>query len=103
VESSGSSSWYSFPIVLKNGSQASRDRLFLHLKNHQIESRMVTGGCLTLHPMRRYFDLVSYKQPIEAERIHNCGLFVANHSVDMGHMFEALDKALLSFRDADGA
>lgn len=98
IEKSGLSSWYSFPIILKSGNSLERDRLLVHLKNNGIEARMITGGCLTLHPMRKYFNFVSYKSPIEAERIHNCGLFVANHAVDMTKMFEALDIALTSFK-----
>ena len=97
LEKFGKSSWYSFPIILKKGTEEKRNRLFEHLKKNGIESRMVTGGCLTLHPMKEYFDIVEHKRPINAERIHSLGLFVANHSVDMSGMFEALDNALTSF------
>jgi CDP-6-deoxy-D-xylo-4-hexulose-3-dehydrase len=95
----GESSWFAFPIVIKNGSAALRDKLFLHLADRGIESRMITGGCLTRHPMKRYFDFVTYPVPVEAEKIHDGGVFVANHAVDMTLMFGALDEALASFKE----
>ncbi|MGZ3692538.1 MAG: DegT/DnrJ/EryC1/StrS family aminotransferase, partial [Pseudobdellovibrio sp.] len=79
----GTSSWFSFPVILKNGSISSRDKLFSHLKKYEIESRIITGGCLTLHPMKKFFSFSEGPAPVIAERIHNTGLFVANHAVDM--------------------
>jgi CDP-6-deoxy-D-xylo-4-hexulose-3-dehydrase len=98
-EKHGQSSWYSFTIVIKNGSVQKRNALMKHLTDHKIESRMITGGCLTLHPMKKYFKFSEAAVPIEAERIHNSGIFVANHAVDMTDMFDALESALKTFKD----
>ena len=99
LEKFGRSSWYAFPIILKQGGESRRNRLLQHLQQHGIEARMVTGGCLTLHPMRKFFNIVSAEPPLQAERIHNAGLFVANHAADMTTMLGALDKALGEFKD----
>lgn len=96
-ERHGQSSWYSFPVILNTGTTEDRDRLFFHLHTRKIESRMITGGCLTLHPMKKYFDLIPSPPPQQAERIHNTGLFVANHAADMTSMLDALDRALAEF------
>lgn len=97
IEKHGESSWYSFTIVIKNGLVENRNALMNHLRQHSIESRMITGGCLTLHPMKKYFSFSTFVPPVQAERIHNGGLFVANHAVDMTSMFDVLENALDSF------
>ena len=98
-EKHGESSWYSFTIVIKNGTVEKRNALMKHLADNKIESRMITGGCLTLHPMRKYFKFSEAAVPAQAERIHNSGIFVANHAVDMTAMFDALETALKTFKD----
>jgi CDP-4-dehydro-6-deoxyglucose reductase, E1 len=101
-EDVGNSSWFSFPIILRHGDMNTRNALFLHLANDGIESRMVTGGCLTLHPMIKYFDIIPYKPPAVAESIHQRGLFVANHAIEMGQQFDTLKKSLTRFIGAHG-
>ncbi len=96
-EKYGKSSWFSFPIILRHGDETVRNALFLHLASDGVESRMVTGGCLTLHPMLKYFDVVPYKKPVVAENIHHCGLFVANHADNMQPRFELLKDSLQRF------
>jgi hypothetical protein len=49
--------------------------------------------------MKKYFKFSEAAVPIEAERIHNSGIFVANHAVDMTDMFDALESALKTFKD----
>lgn len=97
TEKYGESSWYSFTIVIKNGTVQSRDALMNHFLQLGIESRMITGGCLTLHPMKKYFSFSDFERPVIAEQIHNSGLFVANHASDMASMFDVLEKALDTF------
>lgn len=94
----GKSSWFSFPIILNNGNAENRDNLFRHLKSYGIESRMITGGCLTKHPMKKYFVFTDYPAPLVSERIHDCGVFVANHAENMSSLFDLLDEALTSFK-----
>jgi CDP-6-deoxy-D-xylo-4-hexulose-3-dehydrase len=101
IEKYGISSWYSFTIVLKNGNINLRNRLMDHLKKHGIESRMITGGCLTKHPMSSYFRFSKFERPTAAERIHDCGIFVANHNAPMSDMISELKIALETFRVED--
>lgn len=93
----GESSWFSFTLVIKNGSEKERNHLFEHLSARGIESRMITGGCFTCQPMSRYFDYTLATPLTNAIEAHDHGLFVANHGESMSECFTALDEALARF------
>lgn len=96
-EKYGESSWYAFTMILNEGSIKDRNALIRHLRDYEIESRMITGGCFTRHPMARYFEYTESTPLNNALKAHDQGLFVANFSTPMKSKLDLLYKALKAF------
>ena len=77
------SSFY-FPMIFKNKvSQKFKLRFFDLLKKNNINFRLITGGCFTEHPYKKYFNYEIYKNVNNAKKAHNDGFFVGNASRDL--------------------
>jgi CDP-6-deoxy-D-xylo-4-hexulose-3-dehydrase len=79
----GSSSWFSFTIVLNPASNLDRDRVMQTLRNAGVEFRMITGGCFPNHAAVKYFDYDIVGNIDNAKTAHERGFFVGNHPRDL--------------------
>jgi CDP-4-dehydro-6-deoxyglucose reductase, E1 len=75
----GSSSWFSFTIVLNPHLPIDRARVMDRLRSSGIEFRMITGGCFPQHAAVRFFDYDIAGGIANANTAHERGFFVGNH------------------------
>jgi CDP-4-dehydro-6-deoxyglucose reductase, E1 len=93
----GSSSWFSFTIILNPSYSIERPQVIKALRKSGIEFRMITGGCFLRHDVIRYFNYETVGEIINANIAHDHGFFVGNHPVDIRlqikKLWEVLDRA----------
>ena len=94
----GSSSSFSFTMILNPACHLDRDRVFSALRDADIGFRMITGGCFLRHDAVRYYDydVVDGGVP-NADLAHDCGFFVGNAPLDLqpqiAYLHQVLDRA----------
>ena len=79
----GSSSWFSFTLILNPAHNIDRARVMDTLRKAGIEFRMITGGCFPLHAAVQYFDYDIVGSIANATTAHERGFFVGNHPRDI--------------------
>ena len=91
----GSSSWFSFTLILNPALDIDRARVMETLRNAGIEFRMITGGCFPRHTAVRFFDYDIVGNINNATTAHERGFFVGNHPHDiapqLNHLRSVLD------------
>ena len=91
----GVSSSFCFPIVLNPKAGLARDRVTKELRNADIETRMITGGCFPLHDVIKYFDFETVGDLPNSSTVHDFGFFVGNHPFPLGEqicrLYQILD------------
>jgi CDP-4-dehydro-6-deoxyglucose reductase, E1 len=91
----GSSSWFSFTIILNAASHLDRGRVMATLRKAAIEFRMITGGCFPEHSAIKYFDYDIAGSIDNAKTAHERGFFVGNHprdiSAELNHLRSVLN------------
>jgi CDP-4-dehydro-6-deoxyglucose reductase, E1 len=92
----GSSSWFSFTIILNPALGIDRGRVMDAMRQARIEFRMITGGCFPKHEAIRFFDYEIVGGIANASLAHEHGFFVGNHPHDLTReltqLREVLDK-----------
>lgn len=87
----GTSSWFGFSLVIKQGSKIKRPELVNLLNKSGVETRpIVTGNFLKNTEVLTYFDYEVFGTLENAELIENNGLFVGNHHNDIRKNIELL-------------
>jgi CDP-6-deoxy-D-xylo-4-hexulose-3-dehydrase len=93
----GSSSCFSFTVILKPALGLSRQRVFAALREADIGFRMITGGCFLRHEVMRHYDYSVVEPMANAFLAHDHGFFVGNHPFDLAPQIrrfrEVLDQA----------
>jgi len=79
----GTSSSFSFTVILNPALGLSRDRVFAALRDAGIGFRMITGGCFLRHDVLRYYDYDVVGEIRNAFTAHDHGFFVGNHPFDL--------------------
>jgi CDP-6-deoxy-D-xylo-4-hexulose-3-dehydrase len=79
----GSSSWFSFTMILKPESNLERTRVMDAMRHAGVEFRMITGGCFPHHAAVKFFDYVIVDNLDNATTAHERGFFVGNHPRDI--------------------
>jgi CDP-6-deoxy-D-xylo-4-hexulose-3-dehydrase len=90
----GSSSWFSFTIILNPSFAADRAKVMAAMREAGIEFRMITGGCFPLHEAIRYFDYEVVGGIPNATIAHTHGFFVGNHPHDLTTSIAELRRVL---------
>ncbi len=91
----GSSSWFSFTMILHPDHPRSRDDVFQVLRPADIGFRMVTGGNMLRHDVIKYFAYeVTGGSAVNADTVHDRGFFVGNHPTDIRAQIDHLHKTL---------
>jgi CDP-6-deoxy-D-xylo-4-hexulose-3-dehydrase len=81
-QENGSSSWFSFTVILNDSVEGSRRRILDGLRDAGIEHRIITGGCFTRHEVIKYFDYETVGELPNANAAHDRGFFVGNFPRD---------------------
>jgi CDP-6-deoxy-D-xylo-4-hexulose-3-dehydrase len=90
----GSSSWFSFTIVLNPKISIKRSKVIHALRDAEIEFRIITGGCFLRHDVIRYFDYETVGDIVNANIIHDRGFFVGNHPMNLKPQIKKLKDVL---------
>ena len=90
----GSSSWFSFTIVLNPKILIKRSKVIHALRDAEIEFRIITGGCFLRHDVIRYFDYETVGEIVNANIIHDRGFFVGNYPINLIPQIEKLKDVL---------
>jgi len=91
----GSSSWFSFTMILNPAMNLDRARVMDALRKGDIQFRMITGGCFPQHAAVKYFDYDIVGDIANARIAHERGFFVGNHprdiTADLDHLHRVLE------------
>jgi CDP-4-dehydro-6-deoxyglucose reductase, E1 len=90
----GSSSWFSFTIILNPSLTIDRARVMDAMRQAGIEFRMITGGCFPRHEAIKYFDHEIVGDLDNANIAHDQGFFVGNHPHDIARELNELRAVL---------
>jgi CDP-6-deoxy-D-xylo-4-hexulose-3-dehydrase len=90
----GSSSWFSFTIILNPGMDLDRAALMDALRTADIQFRMITGGCFPEHAAVKFFDYDIVGNIPNARIAHERGFFVGNHPRDLTDELNHLHQVL---------
>ena len=90
----GSSSWFSFTLILNPELDLDRARVMEALRGAGIEFRMITGGCFPRHEAIKYFDYEIVGGIANANEAHDRGFFVGNHPHDLTRELDELRAVL---------
>ena len=75
----GNSSWFSFTLILNPDIKTDRKQCLDHLRNEDVQFRIITGGCFPRHDVIKYFDYEIVDNLDNANIAHDRGFFVGNH------------------------
>jgi CDP-6-deoxy-D-xylo-4-hexulose-3-dehydrase len=75
----GSSSWFSFTLILNPDIKTDRKQCLEYLRDGDIQFRIITGGCFPRHDVIKYFDYEIVDNLDNANIAHDRGFFVGNH------------------------
>ena len=93
----GTSSSFSFPIILNPQKNIDRHGVFAALAQADIGFRMITGGNILRHDVIKHYDFEIVGDIVNADIVHDHGFFVGNHPLDLKpqieRLWEILDKA----------
>jgi CDP-4-dehydro-6-deoxyglucose reductase, E1 len=90
----GTSSAFSFTLMLRPGSNHSRERALAALKDADIGYRIITGGCITRHDVIKHYDYEQVGDLANANYAHDQGFFVGNHPFDIRPQIDRLHDVL---------
>lgn len=90
----GKSSWFSFTMIVNPKSGLKRSKVLKVLKKHQIEYRIITGGCFLEHDVIKYFDYEEFREVKNARYAHYNGWFVGNAPIDLKKEIDYLHEVL---------
>lgn len=90
----GESSWFGFSLILDGSLAGKRDYIVDRLITNGIECRPIVAGNFVLNPVIKYIEHSIHEKLANANRIHNDGFFVGNHSVDNRSKIDVLIELL---------
>lgn len=76
------SSWFGFSMILVGDLRNKRGEFVEFLKKNRIECRPIVAGNFTRNPVIKYMDYYIPQELINADEVHEQGLFIGNHSSD---------------------
>ena len=88
----GESSWFGFSLVIRPGSQLTRNALVVKLNELGFECRPIVAGNFAKNEVVKYFDSEVHGTLKNADHIDQNGLFVGNHHYPIPEAFAALAK-----------
>lgn len=90
----GTSSAFSFTIVLNPARKPDREAVFAALKKADIGFRIITGGCFLRHDVLTHYDYDTVGTIENAYLAHDLGFFVGNHPHDLTPQITRLREVL---------
>lgn len=76
----GESSYFGFPIIFENN--LIRDKAVEFLRDAGVECRPIVAGNFTRNEVIKYYNYSIHDVLYNADKVHDCGLFIGNHHYD---------------------
>ena len=76
----GESSYFGFPLIFE--SKNKRKQIINLFEKENIECRPIVAGNFTKNKVIEYFNYEIYGKLDNANKVHDCGLFIGNHHID---------------------
>lgn len=89
---------FAFTFVINNNKKNLKQKIYKILKKKGIAYRLITGGCFTKHPYKKYFNYKIFKTLKVANKIHDDGFFVGNAGQDLTKEINYLYHTLRSIK-----
>ena len=84
----GASSWFGFSLIVRPGSDLTREQLLARLDAAGIESRPIVAGNFTKNPVMKYFDADVPAELPNADHVDSHGLFIGNQHYPIPEVIE---------------
>ena len=94
----GSSSWFGFSMIVDESAGYSRNNLVSCFSLRNIECRPIVCGNILENEMISYFDYSVSGDLQASNTIHNRGLFIGNHHIDIRDGLDNLTEVLKKFK-----
>ena len=92
----GNSSWFGFSLIIRQESNLTRKDVVERLNNANIECRPIVTGDFTQNEVMKYLDYEIHGELKNAKYLHDNGLFVGNHHIqihqEIKYLFEVLSR-----------
>ena len=93
----GLNSSFAFTFVFKKKYLNLKKKIFEDLKKEKIQFRLITGGCFTRHPVKKYFNFKIFKNLKNANYIHENGFFLGNAATDLIEQLIKFNKVIIKY------
>lgn len=90
----GTSSWFGFSMIIRDGAGFNRKQLVESLTRHGVECRPIVAGNFAKNEVVKWFDHGIHGELQVANNIDRNGLFIGNHQYPLNREFDALKLAL---------
>lgn len=90
----GESSWFGFSLVARPDSGVTRARMLEVLRGAGFECRPIVAGNFTRNPVMAWLDCSVPEPLVNADHIHDNGLFIGNHPYSIPETISDLQAAL---------
>lgn len=90
----GNSSWFGFSLIIREGSCWTRDELVQVLQSAGFETRPIVAGNFTRNDVMKYMDAEVDYELINADRVHEHGVFIGNHHYPMTEAIEMVSSLI---------
>ena len=77
------SSWFGFSLVTRPNSKLKREKLITKLQNNRVDCRPIVAGNFVKNEVMKYFNYTTHGDLVNADYIHDNGLFIGNHHINM--------------------
>jgi len=96
----GQSSWFGFSLILENSDKGDRTELVSRMRQRGIAVRPIVAGNFARNPVMKHLPHVDLPSLHNADKIHDCGLFIGNHHYEMKEEFDLLRDTLEGFTES---
>lgn len=90
----GRSSWFGFSLIIRPESELVRADVVQRLQEHGVECRPIVTGNFAKSEVMRFCDFEISGSLANADRLHDHGFFVGNHSTDLRAQLDLLASVL---------
>ena len=74
-----------------------KSKIYKDLKKNNIQYRLITGGCFTKHPVKKYFNYKIFNNLNNANYIHDNGFFLGNAPFDLEKQLIHFNKVIIKY------
>ncbi|HAA18631.1 MAG TPA: pyridoxamine 5-phosphate oxidase [Cytophagales bacterium] len=86
----GQSSWFGFSLIMRPGSELSREQVLARWSEHKVDSRPIVAGNFAKNEVIKHLDHTIPGELENADYLDKNGFFLGNHHIDVAQKLEAI-------------